>query len=406
MVSKYSTVSLYRGTPHTASRAEICPRPDMLTRINIQTPSLLRKRMLQAETQPLAGVSAQYRHIRIAVRAGENGKVMNFLDAASLTAVTSSTFPGLSRAEGLREVQALNSDENQAASQHEQQQPTQDLLVHGDGKNGGGLLAGWLAAEAPTPHLSGRETCRAISDERARSNGYLDGMSSSSSHHRHSGGYKTSRAITRGDVVSVERPVAAMQTSSALPWVIACPGCLRHVGTLDLQLAIASGRCDRARALEFDQPPTPRCTERFASRASGDSENDISRAKEHGTAAAAAAARAPTTTTGSSRDHSSVGKKVGQEASRTFHEEDGREEDGKEVGREEHRGVRRRGGHGGGGDCNGRLPTVSGLSDRFMEVRRTCFPLPSQKLRYACFRSGRGEKRGRQASGRKIMIAY
>ena len=93
---------------------------------------------------------------------------MNFLDA---TTVTRSTFPGLSRAEGLREVQALNSDEKQAASQREQQQSTRDLLVHGDGENGGGLFAGWLAGEAPTPVVSGRETCSAVSDEKARSNG-------------------------------------------------------------------------------------------------------------------------------------------------------------------------------------------------------------------------------------------
>lgn len=65
--------------------------------------------------------------------------------------------------------------------------------------------------------------------------------------------YTTCRKIAQGDVVAVERPLAAVQTSEALPWVVACPGCLRHVGSLDLQLSIASGQWDRANALNFPQ---------------------------------------------------------------------------------------------------------------------------------------------------------
>lgn len=57
-----------------------------------------------------------------------------------------------------------------------------------------------------------------------------------------------SRAVQRGDVVAIERPLAAAQTSQTLPWVAACPGCLRHVGTLETQLGIASGERDRAEA--------------------------------------------------------------------------------------------------------------------------------------------------------------
>lgn len=60
-----------------------------------------------------------------------------------------------------------------------------------------------------------------------------------------------SRRIRRGDVVAVERPRVAAQSSKTLPWVAACPGCLRHVGTLDAQLAIASGERDRAEVFSF-----------------------------------------------------------------------------------------------------------------------------------------------------------
>lgn len=66
---------------------------------------------------------------------------------------------------------------------------------------------------------------------------------------------KTSKKISRGDVVAVERPLAALQASDALPWVLACPGCLRHVGSLDLQLAIVSGTWDRARASDYPTIP-------------------------------------------------------------------------------------------------------------------------------------------------------
>lgn len=57
-----------------------------------------------------------------------------------------------------------------------------------------------------------------------------------------------SKDISRGEVVAVERPLAAVQTAEALPWVVVCPGCLRHVGGLDLQLAVASGKVARAKA--------------------------------------------------------------------------------------------------------------------------------------------------------------
>lgn len=61
-------------------------------------------------------------------------------------------------------------------------------------------------------------------------------------------GFVLSKDVSRGDIVAVERPLEAVQTSEALPWVVACPGCLRHVGSLELQLAIASGEAGRAEA--------------------------------------------------------------------------------------------------------------------------------------------------------------
>lgn len=159
------------------------------------------------------------------------------------------------------------------------------------------------------------------------------------SHSRYHRGYKTSRNVARGDVISVERPRAAVQTSNALPWVIACPGCLRHVGTLDLQLAIASGRWDRAQALDFQlSPPSTVCRRA----------QDPLNIKE--------SIGARNETVDNCRDPPSASRRVGV-GSRVVEKSD-EGEGGGEAGRE---GALAQPGNG--------LPTVPGLSDCFVEVR-------------------------------------
>eukprot|EP00903_Cladosiphon_okamuranus_P010088 g9555.t1 len=139
-----------------------------------------------------------------------------------------------------------------------------------------------------------------------------------------------SRAVRRGDVVAVERPLAAAQSSQTLPWVAACPGCLRHVGSLEAQLAIASGERDRAEAFR----------------------------PEAGTAVAEAAAEGTSST---SPEPEAPGAAACFRRSAESPREDG-EGDG--------------GNHGCGLSCEGgkgaRLPPLEGLSERFLQPAFPC----------------------------------
>lgn len=168
-------------------------------------------------------------------------------------------------------------------------------------------------------------------------------------HNHYHQGYRTSRKIARGHVISVERPRAALQTSDALPWVIACPGCLRHVGTLDLQLAIAAGRWDRAQALDFQLSPSS--TDRRLNQDPLDVRNDSLDA-QHETVAKCC-------------DSPPASQRVG--VGSLLVGKSNSAEGGGEVGREEE--VAQRG--------NG-LPTVPGLSDCFVKVKgkSRCEALP------------------------------
>lgn len=114
-----------------------------------------------------------------------------------------------------------------------------------------GRLAGWLSAATSTP----RQGSRARSTGFARKppvspagvgNGVGNGLPDQQAEATTT--TTMSKAVRRGDVVAVERPLVAAQTSGTLPWVAACPGCLRHVGGLDAQLAVASGARTRAEA--------------------------------------------------------------------------------------------------------------------------------------------------------------
>ncbi len=148
----------------------------------------------------------------------------------------------------------------------------------------------------------------------------------------------TSKAVRRGDVVAVERPLLAAQSSGTLPWAAACPGCLRHVGSLEAQLAIASGRLSRAEALRCGVPaeepsvPPPGAPAGSLGAAAGPS----SIPPEPRASGAAAASR--------------------QTAS-------GREENGGAGGRGEWDC------EGGGGVGGASLPSLEGLSERFVQVR-------------------------------------
>lgn len=232
-----------------------------------------------------------------------------YIGSPTVPGYTRSTFPRLSLAEISRELRS---------SSNERDDNDQRLLVRAEG-DGESLLAGWLVrADAAVVVADERSTDatekKGVSEigrgQVARvghadvENGHdlgrdicTDRLSSADLHHHHhhdhhqqqqnrhsqpkvqSEGaepiqrrvfsaeakrsdncweYKTSRNISQGDVVAVERPLAAIQTSDAMPWVVACPGCLRHVGSLDLQLAIASNKLDRARVVpNQDQRPTP-----------------------------------------------------------------------------------------------------------------------------------------------------
>lgn len=143
----------------------------------------------------------------------------------------------------------------------------------------------------------------------------------------------TSKAVRRGDVVAVERPLIAAQTSRALPWVTACPGCLRHVGNLDVQLMIASGKLSRAEAFRLGSRKV------VATAAAGAGPLSTSPKLNMPEAAATEAA--------AGHGCQTVG---------------GREEDGEECG---DRGVC--GGAESGVDA--RLPVLQGLSERFIQVK-------------------------------------
>lgn len=140
----------------------------------------------------------------------------------------------------------------------------------------------------------------------------------------------TSKAVRRGDVVAVERPLIAAQSSRALPWVAACPGCLRHVGSLDVQLTIASGKLGRTEAFRVE-------SEKAATGSTGAGPMSTSPGPTLPTAAAAAAAHRRQTVAG-------------------------REEEGEQ------------GGNGGGREgvesgTGAELPALEGLSERFVQVK-------------------------------------
>lgn len=143
-----------------------------------------------------------------------------------------------------------------------------------------------------------------------------------------------SRAIRRGDVVAIERPLAAAQSSQTLPWVAACPGCLRHVGTLDTQLAIASGERDRAEAFRPE-------------------------AETAVAAAAAAAAEAAGGMSPTPPEHDVPGAAP---CFRRSAESSGLDSEGGGGGGDHGCGRSRGGGNG------ARLPPLEGLSERFLQV--------------------------------------
>lgn len=184
-----------------------------------------------------------------------------------------STFPGFSEQEALRELSPTDSGSDARYSTSE----ASTMLRTPDGR-----LAGWLLAKPSSPRslclterpgasendsTDGPSSPLSCVPLRLRDNDHLEktrtegtvffdtcikggimnsvdeGMSST-------GELKASRRVRRGDVVAVERPFIALQTSEAMPWVVACPGCVRHVGSLDFQLALATGSVDRTDAFD------------------------------------------------------------------------------------------------------------------------------------------------------------
>ncbi|CAN0030917.1 unnamed protein product [Ectocarpus sp. 4 AP-2014] len=123
-----------------------------------------------------------------------------------------------------------------------------------------GRLASWLSAAPSPPRLGSRARSTGFARDPPVSpagvgngvgNGFPDQQAATTTPTT-----RTSKAVRRGDVVAVERPLVAAQTSGTLPWVAACPGCLRHVGGLDAQLAVASGARTRAEAFRFGPHPS------------------------------------------------------------------------------------------------------------------------------------------------------
>ena len=167
-----------------------------------------------------------------------------------------STFPGFSEQEALGELCPAYSDASPSTVGG-----ASPMLRGFDGR-----LAGWISA----PRSDHRGSCMrsfVAATENGRSSSCdgpdLTASSCVTEEVRGSGGdsscdhqspvcreLRASRHVRRGDIVAVERPIVALQTSEAMPWVVACPGCLRHVGSLDIQLAIASGKVSRAEAFD------------------------------------------------------------------------------------------------------------------------------------------------------------
>lgn len=154
-----------------------------------------------------------------------------------------STFPRFSVAEAQRELGAEGHGADSSSVSH------------------GSLWAGFIERSCSTSREARRKTSGNLWGEGAGFGGRHASESSrqeanvyersTGSQRFESRSYKTVRPVSRGDVVAIERPLAALQLSAAMPWVIACPGCLRYIGNLDLQLAVASGACFRAQALEY-----------------------------------------------------------------------------------------------------------------------------------------------------------
>lgn len=172
-----------------------------------------------------------------------------------------STFPGFSEQEALRDLSPTDSDNN---ARH-------TMLRTPDGR-----LAGWISAEPSSHHslslmegpdasendstdgLSSPASCAPLGlrdndylkKTRTEGTAFFDTCVKESIMNSSTGELKASRRVRRGDVVAVERPLVALQTSEAMPWVVACPGCIRHVGSLDVQLALATGSVDRTNAFD------------------------------------------------------------------------------------------------------------------------------------------------------------
>lgn len=171
-----------------------------------------------------------------------------------------STFPALSKDDALRELTPCGGDGGRSSSSRSSNGVTDgDVpLIHGH-------TAGWLSTLPATSNTAttGNSQCSRTSNidgyasHDAGTTQDLSGTPAATAGEE-SGGepssffqgglLATSKAIRRGDVVAVERPLIAAQASQSLPWVVACPGCLRHVGGLDIQLAVAAGMLCRSEA--------------------------------------------------------------------------------------------------------------------------------------------------------------
>lgn len=272
--------------------------------------------------------------------------------------VLPSTFPNLSEDEALRELHLNGGSDDAGGSSGSTPYSSTlpPLLAHH------GRLAGWVSGLPDTTNTSASSSTavQAVSSPAHKSQTDRGSGTSPEGNRADSGGGEggegptigptelsfsaagadggpaltASRAIRRGDVVAAERPLAAAQSSQTLPWVAACPGCLRHVGTLDTQLAVASGKLDRAEAFRFESGIT-----------------------EPATVAAAAAEAGP--------PPKSPVPAVPEAAACSPRSEDRREGDGEGGGGGEGFG---RSGEGAEG---ARLPPLEDLSERFSQVGET-----------------------------------
>lgn len=178
-----------------------------------------------------------------------------------------STFPALSADDALRELTPCGGDGGRSSSS--------SSSINGNGlpflPMGHGHAAGWLSPlPAATSTVTATSLCtvttsitrclrpNAVDGDVAGSTQESSASSAEAGKDVGVGGgastfvrgeiLPTSKAIRRGDVVAVERPLVAAQASRTLPWVAACPGCLRHVGGLETQLAVAAGTLPRSEA--------------------------------------------------------------------------------------------------------------------------------------------------------------